>query len=133
MGIKLAHLESGLRSYDKDMPEEINRLIVDELSDILFVTEKSGLKNLKLENKNGEIVFVGNTMIDTLIAFRKEIDNSKIIESIKLKNDKFVLATIHRPSNVDDIYNLKELINIFKKISESYRLVFPMHPRTKKT
>ena len=132
MGIKLAHLEAGLRSFDRDMPEEINRLIVDELSDILFVTEISGSRNLKLENKKGKIVFVGNTMIDTLVAFNKEINDSKIIDSLQLDNDDFVLTTLHRPSNVDNYQNLSELIKIFEKISKSHKLVFPMHPRTKK-
>ena len=132
MGIKLAHLEAGLRSFDRDMPEEINRLIIDELSDLLFVTEPSGSDNLKKEHKKGKIISVGNTMIDTLVAFKKEINGSNIIDSIKLNDDKFVLVTIHRPSNVDNAYNLSELIKIFKNISKSYRIVFPIHPRTKK-
>ena len=132
MGVKLAHLEAGLRSFDRNMPEEINRLIVDELSDILFVTEISGSRNLKLENKKGKIVFVGNTMIDTLVAFNKEINDSKIIDSMQLDNDDFVLTTLHRPSNVDSFQNLSELNKIFEKISKSHKLVFPIHPRTKK-
>ena len=132
MGIKLAHLEAGLRSYDRNMPEEINRIITDELADILFVTEPSGLKNLKKENKNGEIIFVGNTMIDTMLTYEKNIDETNIIKSLGIKVKEYILVTIHRPSNVDSKKNLLELIKILKEVSKYYKIVFPIHPRTEK-
>jgi len=129
--IPLAHLESGLRSFDRTMPEEINRILTDEISDYYFVTEESGLKNLKQENKKGLVFFVGNTMIDTLVAFQKEIEQSTIIDAIKLSKP-FVLMTIHRPSNVDSKEGLIKLFELIEKLSENYQVVFPMHPRTRK-
>ena len=130
MGMKLAHLESGLRSYDRAMPEEINRLLTDEISDINFITEKSGVKNLKDENKKGRRCFVGNTMIDTLVAFKDEIDRSIILEDLSLKDKSFVLITIHRPSNVDDKEGLLKLKELFDFLTLQYKIVFPIHPRT---
>jgi UDP-N-acetylglucosamine 2-epimerase (non-hydrolysing) len=130
MGIKLAHLESGLRSNDREMPEEINRLLTDEISDFNFITESSGEKNLIQEKKNGKNFFVGNTMIDTLVAFEKEIDQSTILETLSLENQSFVLITIHRPSNVDDLEGLKKLKELFDFLTKQYKVVFPIHPRT---
>jgi UDP-N-acetylglucosamine 2-epimerase (non-hydrolysing) len=131
MEIPLAHLEAGLRSNDRGMPEEHNRLLTDELSDILFVTENSGLENLKKEQKKGSIRFVGNTMIDTLVAFEPEIDQCSILDDLSLDEKKYVVVTVHRPSNVDSKHNLKNLIQIFKEIAKDYKIVFPVHPRTK--
>lgn len=132
LGIKLAHLESGLRSFDKSMPEEVNRIIVDELSDYFFVTEQSGLDNLKregMEMKN--VFFVGNTMIDTLVAFENEISNKKF--SFHYEKDKpFIAVTLHRPSNVDNLEGLHNIIELLKCCSKYYQIVFPMHPRTLK-
>ena len=132
MGIKLAHLEAGLRSYDRTMPEEFNRLLVDELSDILFVTETSGIDNLNTEQKKGEICFVGNTMIDTLVAYESNIDKSKILEELELGEKKYVVVTVHRPSNVDSELKLKALIQVFGEVAKNYKIVFPIHPRTSK-
>ena len=129
--IPLAHLESGLRSNDRTMPEEINRIITDEISDYYFVTESSGLKNLEEENKKGKVFFVGNTMIDSLVAFENEIDKNEILKHLGLKQ-QFVLMTIHRPSNVDDESGLRKLLDLILQITKSYQLVFPIHPRTKK-
>ena len=129
--VKLAHVESGLRSYDRTMPEEFNRIITDELADVLFVTEKSGKENLLREGKREEqIFFVGNTMIDTLVAFEKEFDRSAILEELGVKEEKYVLVTMHRPSNVDTAVSLKKVFDLLRFISEKYTVVFPIHPRT---
>ena len=132
LGIKLAHLESGLRSYDRQMPEEINRLIVDELSDYYFVTEQSGLDNLKSEGKDmNHVYFVGNTMIDSLMAFTKEIHSKTF--SFTYDIDKPYLAmTLHRPSNVDNKAGLLKILALLEYCSKYFQIIFPMHPRTKK-
>lgn len=131
LNIPLAHLESGLRSFDRSMPEEINRILTDEISDYYFITEESGMKNLEREKKSGKHFFVGNTMIDTLVSFQKEIERSDIIETLQLTKP-FLLMTIHRPSNVDSKEGLNKLLKLLEKLSESYQIVFPIHPRTKK-
>ncbi len=132
-GIKIAHLESGLRSNDRAMPEEINRILTDEISDLFFVTEDSGLKSLKANGKTeDQIKFVGNTMIDTLVAFDSEIDKSEILEKLSLQSNNYALVTIHRPSNVDERENLTLTIEILSKVSAKLKVVFPIHPRTLK-
>ncbi len=131
MGIKVAHLESGLRSFDRAMPEEINRLLTDEIADYFFVTEQSGLDHLKHEGKNASsIFFVGNTMIDSLVAFDEQVQASTVLNDMQLESKKFVLMTMHRPSNVDREEGLVVLIEMIKSITTSYKLVFPIHPRT---
>jgi len=130
MGIKLGHIESGLRSFDRDMPEEINRILVDEITDYFFVTEKSGIENLMKEGKPKEkIHFVGNTMLDTLVSFKHKIDSSTIISDLKL-NSKFALLTFHRPSNVDNEEGLSKIVDLLNFISEHLIAVFVLHPRT---
>ncbi|HYW36144.1 MAG TPA: UDP-N-acetylglucosamine 2-epimerase (non-hydrolyzing), partial [Balneolaceae bacterium] len=130
MDIKLAHLESGLRSFDRSMPEEINRILTDEIADYFFVTEDSGKKHLLEEGKNEEqIYFVGNTMIDTMVAFDDQIKNADIIEKLNLDND-FALVTIHRPATVDNKEGLQKMIRLLHAVSERYQVVFPIHPRT---
>lgn len=129
--IPVAHVESGLRSFDRKMPEEINRVLTDEISDYLFVTEKSGLKNLENEGVDkSKVFFTGNVMIDSLVNFMPHINNSNIVESLGLKQGNYVLATFHRPSNVDDKENLSQLIDAINKISIERKVVFPIHPRT---
>ena len=129
--IKIAHLESGLRSSDRSMPEEINRLLTDEITDYFFITENSGMKNLLQEGKKVEQLFyVGNTMIDTMIAFEKKIQSAKILTDLNLEYDKFVLMTIHRPATVDNINELNKLLVLLEYIAENYKIVFPIHPRT---
>ena len=129
LGIPLAHLESGLRSDDREMPEEINRILTDEISDYFFVTEQSGIDNLAREEKKGQTFFVGNTMIDTLVAFETEIAQSDIKSRLKI-GKQFILMTIHRPSNVDHFEGINTLINLIDSLSEKYQIVFPIHPRT---
>jgi UDP-N-acetylglucosamine 2-epimerase (non-hydrolysing) len=133
LNIPVAHLESGLRSNDRTMPEEFNRILTDEISDLLFVTEQSGLDNLKNEHKSeSKIKFVGNTMIDTLVAFEKEIEQSDVLEKYQLDENKFVLMTMHRPATVDFKEQLEKLFSILENISTRYKIVFPIHPRTQK-
>lgn len=131
-GTRLFHLESGLRSYDNEMPEEINRLITDLISDDFFVTEQSGYDNLiKVGKTEKQIHFVGNTMIDTLVAFDGMIQQNDILGKLGIPEKSFVLMTMHRPSNVDTKDRLKILLDIIKKIAEKSYLVLPIHPRTK--
>jgi UDP-N-acetylglucosamine 2-epimerase (non-hydrolysing) len=113
------------------MPEEINRILVDEITDLFFVTEQSGVDNLLKEGKPKEnIFFVGNTMIDTMVAFEKDIVSKQTLSEIGLKKSEFVLMTIHRPAAVDNPEGLKRLIALLKAMPESLMVVFPLHPRT---
>lgn len=130
MNIRLAHVESGLRSNDRTMPEEHNRLVTDELSDILFVTEQSGLDHLREEKKKADIHFVGNTMIDTMVKFASQIDASDVLEQLELRKQEYVLMTMHRPSNVDSKEGLELLLQLVNQLTAKYRIVFPVHPRT---
>lgn len=131
MGIKVAHLESGLRSFDRNMPEEINRILTDEITDFFFVTERSGIDNLLAEGKLSSSIFmVGNTMIDSLVAFEDQVQNSKVLKEMKLSKGEFVLMTMHRPSNVDEKPGLEILIRMIQDITSRFKLVFPIHPRT---
>lgn len=130
-GIKLGHIEAGLRSFDKSMPEEFNRILTDQMADIFFVTEPSGKQHLinegVLENK---IHFVGNTMIDTMLFFEPQIESSNILKHLKLEGCEFVLLTMHRPANVDNKEELKKLFDLIDGLSIRYKIVFPIHPRT---
>lgn len=133
MGVKLGHLESGLRSFDRSMPEEINRILVDEITDFYFVTEQSGIDNLIKEGKSeDQIHFVGNTMIDTLFAFEKDIVNQDVLSNYNLKKGDYILMTIHRPATVDNKEGLEELLSLLKSLPTHKRVIFPMHPRTLK-
>lgn len=131
MSIKLAHLESGLRSFDNTMPEEHNRILTDKLSQFFFVTENSGYENLKQEGvKDEQILFSGNTMIDTLVAFRKQIELSPILSELNITSKQYVLMTMHRPATVDDEIGLLKLKTLIQYITSKYKIVFPIHPRT---
>lgn len=126
--INLAHIEAGLRSRDKEMPEEINRLITDSISDYFFVTERSAVNNLINENHNADnIFFVGNLMIDSL-----HYGLERIKKLPKAKKFDYGLITLHRPSNVDNFANLKNIIDNLRDISNEIKLYFALHPRTKK-
>lgn len=131
LGIKLGHLESGLRSFDKKMPEEHNRIVTDNLSDICYVTEPSGLKNLENEGIQAKIEYVGNTMIDTLVHFDAEIEKSTILEDHNLKPNSYFLMTFHRPSNVDTKEGLEKLIAVIEAVCKEQTSILPLHPRTK--
>lgn len=133
LGIKIAHVEAGLRSFDKTMPEEINRILTDAISDYLFVTEPSAIVNLKNEGKSEKnIFFVGHVMIDNLINHLPKIENSDILIRLKLTSQEYIVVTLHRPSNVDKKERLEELLNFLLNISKQRKIVFPIHPRTEK-
>ncbi|MFT5668596.1 MAG: UDP-N-acetylglucosamine 2-epimerase (non-hydrolyzing) [Vicingaceae bacterium] len=132
LDIKIAHLESGLRSFDNRMPEEVNRIAVDKISDYFFVTEQSGIDNLRNEGVNeANIFFVGNTMIDTLVAFDEGIKSDHILSSLYLTPKDYILATFHRPSNVDSKISLNIILELINEITKDTKLVIPIHPRTK--
>lgn len=133
LGIKVAHVEAGLRSFDLAMPEEINRMLTDRVSDFLFTTEESGNRNLIAEGiSKNKTFFVGNVMIDTLLKHRERAKQSKILEKLKIKKGRYVVLTLHRPSNVDDKESFENILFILEKIQKRTKIVFPMHPRTKK-
>lgn len=133
LGVKVAHVEAGLRSFDRDMPEEINRLLTDAISDLLFVSEPSGVENLKKEGvADGKVHFVGNVMIDTLLKHRRRADESKILDQFSLSPRGYAVVTLHRPSNVDDAKTLGGILDAFDEIARRMPIIFPMHPRTRK-
>jgi UDP-N-acetylglucosamine 2-epimerase (non-hydrolysing) len=137
LDISVAHVEAGLRSFDLKMPEEINRMVTDCISDYLFVTEKSGVLNLKREGrKDPNIFFVGNTMIDTLIFGLKKLQKKDFLSVRNRKLLKtfssFGVLTLHRPSNVDDLDQFKRLMEILDTVARKIPLIFPVHPRTRK-
>lgn len=130
-GIAIAHLESGLRSHDREMPEEHNRKVADILADIHFITEDAGLENLRAEKiSESGLTFVGNTMIDTLVAYADRIQDSTIVEDTKVTQGEFALVTIHRPSNVDSKEGLLLVLDVLRKLSKRIAIVFTAHPRT---
>lgn len=131
--IPVAHVEAGLRSFDREMPEEINRLLTDHISDFLFTTCKTADKNLLCEGiPKNKIFFVGDIMVDTLLKYKKRALACPIIKKLDLEKKKYAVLTLHRPSNVDDKKILKGLLSTFDKIQEKIKIVFPIHPRTKK-
>lgn len=132
--IKVAHVEAGLRSFDRTMPEEINRVLTDAVSDYLFTTEKSAEVNLLNEGASrGNIYFVGNVMIDTLISNRKKAEDSRILERLSLKKKGYATLTLHRPSNVDKEEAFTEILEALYEVQKKIDIVWPVHPRTKKT
>jgi UDP-N-acetylglucosamine 2-epimerase (non-hydrolysing) len=133
LGVAVFHVEAGLRSFDRDMPEEINRVLTDSISDLLFVSEPSGLENLRAEGINGSKVhFVGNVMIDTLERCREQAGASAILDALKLAPREYVLVTLHRPASVDSPEILGRLIRVLEEIQRERPVVFPIHPRTRK-
>jgi len=131
LGVKLIHVEAGLRSFDRNMPEEINRLLTDSISDLLFVTEQSGIDNLRNEGiASDKVHFVGNVMIDTLMANKKKAEKSDVLKRLNLTAKEYAVITLHRPSNVDDPDKFEQIITAFEDIEKEMKLVFPIHPRT---
>ena len=138
LGIPLAHIESGLRSFDRTMPEEINRLLTDRLSSFLFTTSPEANTNLMNEGVSElNIFYTGNIMIDTLFKLRARWGKSRILNKLGLMNGKkpmdYILLTLHRPSNVDDKKSLQEVFRALKAIPCHIPIVYPVHPRTKKS
>lgn len=139
----IAHVEAGLRSFDRAMPEEVNRIVTDHLADLLFVTEESGVRNLQQEGiSDSKIHFVGNTMIDSLLSFKDKASRSKILDRLNLRNlgrtergdgvRQYALLTLHRPSNVDRAETFREILEGLEELSSFCPVIFPAHPRTKK-
>jgi len=131
---KLIHYESGLRSFDRKMPEEINRVVTDSISDYLLVTEPSGLINLGKEGVDqSKIYFVGNVMIDTLDFFLPKVLKSKVLSDLNLSSKRYCTLTLHRPGNVDENESLNNIIDALEEIQKEIKIVFPIHPRTEKS
>jgi len=131
--IPVAHVEAGLRSFDRRMPEEINRVLTDAVSDFLFTTCADANENLLREGISPEkIFFVGNVMIDSLMKFREKSKASCIVEDLGLKRREYVLMTLHRPSNVDKVKNFRGLLEAVREIQRRLPVVFPIHPRSRK-
>jgi UDP-N-acetylglucosamine 2-epimerase (non-hydrolysing) len=139
MGIRVIHVEAGLRSFDMSMPEEINRILTDAISDLLFITERSAGKNLLREGVDAaKIFFVGNVMVDTLLNHRAEAEKSTVLSDLGLtgtggaagKTEAYAVLTLHRPSNVDDSSRLRMIMDAITEISKRLQVVFPVHPRT---
>ena len=129
----IAHVEAGLRSSDRSMPEEINRILTDQISDLLFVSEESGMKNLRAEGIASErVFFVGNTMIDSLHEHEAKADRSRVLQHFGLEARKYVLLTLHRAANVDDREAFVEVLEGLDGLAASHRILFPAHPRTRK-
>jgi len=132
LGIAIAHVEAGLRSQDRDMPEETNRLLTDQLSDMLFTTCRDADKNLLREGiPSRRIHFVGNPMIDSLEAHRRKIDASTIVRELGLIPGGYAVVTLHRPSNVDEPEGLRRLARTLRRLADRIPLVFPLHARTR--
>lgn len=133
LNIPVAHVEAGLRSFDRQMPEEINRLLTDSIANFLFVSEPSGLSNLKNEGVPDEkVFFVGNVMIDSLLHHLTKAEESQILKKLNLLPNEYILVTMHRPSNVDSDEQLSLLVRMLNSLSEKRDIVFPIHPRTLK-
>ena len=131
--VPVAHVEAGLRSRDWTMPEEVNRVLTDQVSDYLFTTSEGANKNLLNEGVSGDrIHFVGNTMIESLLKFKHKFDQSTIHHDLGLTPNNYALLTLHRPSNVDQKSTFDAIFNALHRIQEKITIVFPAHPRTQK-
>jgi UDP-N-acetylglucosamine 2-epimerase (non-hydrolysing) len=131
LGIRVAHVEAGLRSFDRTMPEEINRILTDSIADLLLVTEESGLGNLQREGvADAKVKMVGNVMIDTLLHYLEIAKTRRTANTLGLDGRPYGVVTLHRPSNVDDPATLARLVDLLHELSQRLPLVFPVHPRT---
>lgn len=131
--IPVAHVEAGLRSFDRTMPEEFNRLLTDHIADYCFVSDPAGITNLIHEGvPKKNIFYVGNIMIDTLRKAKIKNQKSKTLDKLGLEKKQYAVLTLHRPSNVDTKKTLKELFSAFKEIQKQIKIIYPIHPRTQK-
>ncbi len=131
LGVPVAHVEAGLRSFDRTMPEEINRILTDSISEFLFTTERKANENLLIEGiPKSKIHFVGNVMIDTLTKHREKAGKSDILSRIGIREKAYGLVTLHRPSNVDQKDVFENILMALAEISRDLPLIFPCHPRT---
>ena len=133
LGLPVAHVEAGLRSFDRAMPEEVNRLLTDSISDLLFTTEPAANENLAREGMLPDKVhFVGNVMIDTLFRYRERAAQSDVLDRLGLEPGAYAALTLHRPSNVDDAGTLGMLLEGIAQVQAEIPVVFPVHPRTRR-
>jgi UDP-N-acetylglucosamine 2-epimerase (non-hydrolysing) len=131
MGVSVAHVEAGLRSFDRTMPEEINRIVTDSISDYLFTTESSADENLRREGiPPSKIFFVGNVMIDSLLRFLDKARDLTLLNNLGLKRKEYAVVTLHRPSNVDRPEVLRGIVEALHRLSKEIPIIFPCHPRT---
>ena len=132
LGVKVAHVEAGLRSRDRAMPEEINRILTDQISDLLLTPSPDGDANLRGEGiPESRIRFVGNVMIDSLLAQLKNAENSRIREDLGVAGADYAALTLHRPSNVDDPAAFARILDALENIAQRLPIIFPVHPRTR--
>jgi UDP-N-acetylglucosamine 2-epimerase (non-hydrolysing) len=132
LGARLVHVEAGLRSRDRSMPEEINRVLTDAISDLLFCTEQSGVDHLLAEGVAEEKIFlVGNVMIDTLLKNKAQADRSEVLDTLGLEPGGYAPLTLHRPSNVDDPETFGRILDALEVIQGDLPVIFPVHPRTR--
>jgi len=133
LGVPMAHVEAGLRSGDRTMPEEINRIATDAISDYLFTSSRDADANLLREGIPAErIFFVGNVMVDTLLAHREQaLQRSDVLHRLGLEEKEYVAMTLHRPSNVDDEDALRRMVDIILSVQQRIQVVLPLHPRTR--
>jgi UDP-N-acetylglucosamine 2-epimerase (non-hydrolysing) len=135
-GLKVAHVESGLRSFDRSMPEEINRILTDDLSDYLFAPTKTAIKNLEIEHVFGKIVFAGDISVEILRKALPMAEKSSVLKLLDLEPKSYVLFTMHRAENTNSKHNLNTIVQVFEHLSKEKRdfkkttVVFPIHPRT---
>jgi len=131
--VRVAHVEAGYRSYDKSMPEEINRLLTDQVSDLLFAPTKTTVGNLKKENVQGNVYLTGDVMVDVLLSYKDTAEReSKILKTLGVYAKKYVLVTFHRESNTENRERVVRIVQALNSLLDKFTLVFPMHPRTKK-
>ena len=133
LGIRTVHVEAGLRSFDRTMPEEINRIVTDSISDLLLVSDPSGVENLRREGiEDAKVFFVGNVMIDTLERNKEKANASDILTRMQLDSQAYALVTLHRPHNVDREDVLRSIVDALVEIQNELTIIFPVHPRTRK-
>lgn len=130
-GLKTAHVESGLRSFDRRMPEETNRILTDHICDYLFAPTKTAISNLRKEHVHGRVTNTGDLSVEIIKEAESKLEKSDILNKLHLTPKSYILFTMHRAENTDSITNIRRVINIFKRLADS-RIVFPIHPRTKK-
>lgn len=129
---KLIHIEAGLRSHDRRMPEEVNRVIVDHIADLLFTTEASANENLRLEGiPDQKVCYVGNLMIESLLIYQRFFQDSEVLKKLALEPRSYVVVTVHRPENVEDSSALEKIFSVLGKLSHYTKVVLPLHPWTK--
>ena len=132
LGVRTVHVEAGLRSFDRTMPEEVNRILTDSISDLLMVSEPSGVANLAGEGvAPSRVHLVGNVMIDTLLKNKAQADASDIIEQLNIEARHYAVLTLHRPSNVDNAETMSRILDALETIAQRIPIIFPVHPRTR--